>query len=106
MAVVGLVLLARRHPRFTAEWILIVVPYLFAAASYAMWWGGNSAPARFLVALMPMAALPIAFWWTRLQATAWRALTLLLLLVSIVMVLPRAWVGGGGCFYNNAPGST
>ena len=114
MAVAGLVSLARRHPRFTGEWLLIVVPYLFAAASYAMWWGGNSAPARFLVAVIPMAALPIAWWWGHLSLAlpteapgakvGWRALTLLLLLASVVMVLPRGWVDGGRLLYNNRTG--
>ncbi len=103
VAIGGLLPLARRHPRFTGELLLIVVPYLFAASSYAMWWGGTSAPARFLVALMPIAALPIAWWWSR-QSSAWRALTLLVLLLSVVMVLPRAWVDGGRLLYNGRTG--
>ena len=104
VAVLGVVSLARRHPRFTAEWVVIVGSYIVAAASYAMWWGGDSAPARFLVALVPMLALPIAWWWARVESRAWRALALLLLLVSMVMMLARAWVDGGRLLYNNRTG--
>lgn len=108
----GLVWMAGRHRRLSGELLLVIAPYLFSASSYAMWWGGNSAPARFLVALMPLAALPIAWWWSRLcedatraeRSRTWRALTLVMLLVSIVMVLPRAWVDGGRLLYNNRTG--
>lgn len=103
VAIGGLLSLARRHPRFTGEMLLIMVPYLVTSSSYAMWWGGTSAPARFLVALMPIAALPIAWWWGR-QSSAWRALTVLVLLLSVLSVLPRAWVDGGRLLYNNRTG--
>jgi len=113
VAAAGLVWMAGRHRRLIAELLLVLVPYLLTASSYAMWWGGNSAPARFLVALMPIAALPIAWWWSRLigdretgesRSQGWRALTLFVLLISIAMVLPRAWVDGGRLLYNNRTG--
>jgi hypothetical protein len=47
------------------ELLAVVVPYTLVAASYPMWWGGYSAPARFVVALVPMAALPIGMLWAR-----------------------------------------
>ncbi len=99
----GLLSLARRRPRFTGEILLIVIPYLVMSSSYAMWWGGTSAPARFLVAVMPIAALPIAWWWGR-QSSAWRALTMLVLLLSVMTVLPRGWVDDGRLLYNNRTG--
>jgi len=113
VAAAGLVWMAGRHRRLIAELLLVLVPYFLTASSYAMWWGGNSAPARFLVALMPIAALPIAWCWSRLsgdretgetRSQGWRALTLLVLLMSIALVLPRAWVDGGRLLYNNRTG--
>ena len=59
----GLVPLARRHPRLTAEWAAVVVPYTIVTAMYHMWWGGFSSPARFIGATLPLFALPMAAAW-------------------------------------------
>lgn len=64
----GLVLLAplaRRDPRLAGELVVVVAPYLVVAASYGMWWGGYSAPARFAVAVLPVMTLPLAEAWAR-----------------------------------------
>ena len=39
------------------------VANLAASASYRMWWGGASAPARFLVPMLLSLALPIGVAW-------------------------------------------
>ncbi|MGE3488397.1 MAG: hypothetical protein AB7N29_00215 [Vicinamibacterales bacterium] len=102
-AMAAVLILARTHARLAGELILIVVPYVVVTASYAMWWGGISSPARFLAALAPLAALPIASWWPR-QSAAARTLTLLLLLISVAAVWPRAFVDGGRLLYSDRSG--
>lgn len=102
-AFAGTIVLARARPRLAVELVVIVVPYVVVTAAYAMWWGGISAPARFLVALTPLAALPIAAWWPR-QSAASRTLTLLLILISIAAVWPRAFVDAGRLLYSDRTG--
>ncbi len=102
-AIVGVRILFRTRPRLASELVVITVPYVLVTASYAMWWGGISSPARFLTALTPLAALPIAAWWPRQSATA-RTLTLLLLLISVAAVWPRAFVDGGRLLYSDRSG--
>jgi hypothetical protein len=67
--VAGLVVLARERRRLALEMLAVAVPYLAVAASYPMWWGGYSAPARFLVALVPLMALPAGLLWVRGSGT-------------------------------------
>jgi hypothetical protein len=103
----GLVQLARTRPRLAAELSFIVVPYAVAVASYAMWWAGSAAPARFLVAVLPLAALPIAMIFRGTQSNLSSALlvvTVLLLTFSVGLVFPRAVVEGGRFIYNNRGG--
>ena len=47
-----------------------------------MWWAGSAAPARFLVSILPLAALPIAAVWARS-----RAIGILLLLASVALIV-------------------
>ncbi len=102
-AMAGWFVLLRMRPRLAGELALIVVPYAIVASTYAMWWGGISSPARFLVALTPLAALPLAAWWPRQSATS-RALSLLLLFVSVAAVWPRAFVDAGRLLYSDRTG--
>lgn len=95
--------LARRRPRLAVELVFIALPYVLTTSTYGMWWGGTSAPARFLVALMPMAALPLACWWPG-RSRAWHALALGVLLISVALVLPRAGVDAGRLLYNSRTG--
>lgn len=103
IAFAGALGLARRYPRLTTELAGACVPYVIATSAYAMWWGGFSAPARFLCALLPIAALPIASWWPR-QSAATRTLALLLLMLSVLLVLPRAFVDQGRLLYSDRTG--
>jgi len=77
---------------------------VIATSSFAAWWGGVSAPARYLAALMPMAALPVALWWRERSSDAWRAFALLILGLSVVMVIPKLIVDGGLLAYNDRAG--
>ncbi len=65
----GLVVLARERRRLTVELVAVVVPYMAVVARYPMWWGGHSAPARFLVALAPVLGLPAGLLWARGSST-------------------------------------
>jgi hypothetical protein len=74
-------MLARERRRLTIEIVAVIVPYLAVAASYPMWWGGYSAPARFLVALVPLLAVPAGMLWAR-GSTAARVVIGMLLVLS------------------------
>jgi hypothetical protein len=103
-AAVGLLPLARRHPRLALELVLLTSAYTVAVASYAMWWGGFSAPARFLVVILPIAALPLAALWQSCRTAAARAIVLAVLAISLALVLPRIFAHGGGLLYNSRDG--
>lgn len=99
-AIAGIFPLARRHPRLTLEIALLTVAYTAAVGSYTMWWGGFSAPARFLVVILPVAALPLAALWQASRTTATRAIVLAVLAISLALVLPRVFAHDGALLYN------
>ncbi len=68
-ALVGFVVFARSRRRLAVELFTLVTLYSVAAATYRMWWGGWSAPARFLVAVVPVLAVPAALWWNSRRAS-------------------------------------
>lgn len=103
LALVGIVALARTHPRLALEVALLVVPYTLAVASYRMWWGGFSAPARFLVAVLPAAALPLGILWTR-SGAGLKAMALALLALGWALVIPRVVIDQGSLLYNSRDG--
>ena len=99
IAIAGVWPLLRFRPRLALELMAIVVPYVIAVSTYAMWWGGTSAPARFVAALLPLAALPIAYAWARVS---WlRVPTVLLLIVAAALVTPRVIVEDGRLVFNS-----
>jgi len=63
IALVGLAVVARTRWRLATELSAITLSYAVAVATYRMWWGGWSAPARFLVPVLPVLAVPAAMWW-------------------------------------------
>ncbi|MBM3806767.1 MAG: hypothetical protein FJW22_01080 [Acidimicrobiia bacterium] len=97
VAVAGSVLMFRQQPRLTFELAMIVIPYAITVASYAMWWAGSAAPARFLVSVLPLAALPIAVFWKAHRSTG----VAILLVISVALILPRALVEGGRLIVNS-----
>ncbi|HTM33925.1 MAG TPA: hypothetical protein VL263_21580 [Vicinamibacterales bacterium] len=103
IAFLGFVSLSRRHRRLAVELAVLCAVYTVAVGTYRMWWGGYSAPARFLVAMLPVLTLPLAVLWSR-GRPATRALTLVLLAISIVLIVPRVIVDGGGLAYNERDG--
>jgi hypothetical protein len=87
MVVVGWWTLFRHRTKLALALVVVTVPYVIAVSTYAMWWGGTSAPARFLGAVLPIAALLIACAWATYPKL--RIAVLLLLLGSIALVVPR-----------------
>jgi hypothetical protein len=68
--------------RLALELAVITVVYLAAITTVRMWWAGNPAtPARFLMALLPIVAVPIAAFWTRVSAST-RALAVALVAIG------------------------
>ena len=77
------------------------IGYLVASASYRMWWGGASAPARFLVPMLLPLALPIGVAWSRTRGVAGRALALAALLVTLAVTLVLVGVDDGRLAYGS-----
>jgi hypothetical protein len=104
VAVIGLVALARHRPRLVAELALIGVPYVLAVASYAMWWAGHSAPARFLTILLLPAAIPVAWLFHNVAAVWARAAVVAAAIVGGLFVVMRVSVNSGLLLYNGRDG--
>jgi len=87
LAVVGMWLMLRdRQLRPLALGLLVVgAGYLLSTTRFYMWWGGPSAPARFLVPLLPLAAPMIAVAAGRLRSTVGRAATIGTLAASLAI---------------------
>jgi hypothetical protein len=101
MAAAGMLSLVRLRKRLAIELSLTVALYAIAVSAYAMWWAGSAAPARFLVAVLPLAALPIgASFRTGASPARFSLMTILLLVISIGLVVPRVLVEGGRFIFN------
>src|SRR5207248_667111 len=81
-------MLRDRALRIEALGLLVVsAGFLLSTTRFYMWWGGSSAPARFLVPLLPLAAAPIAFAVARTRSPIARAATIGTLAVSLAIAL-------------------
>jgi len=85
-AVAGLAVLFERR-RLTLEVTAAASAYLLVVAAYEMWWGGFGGPARFLVAALPIAVLPLATMWSRRERS--RGWLLTALTVSLLILVAR-----------------
>jgi hypothetical protein len=97
----GLPSAGRADRRLAIELLFVMVPYLLTATSYAMWWGGSSAPARFASPAVLILAIPCAVAWQVIRNRATRviaagSLALTGFLSSVLVV-----VGGGRLAYNS-----
>ena len=100
---VGLWSVYRRRPRLGVELSLLVVPYVIASSAFPMWWGGSSAPARFLVPVVFPFGIAAASAWAR-QHGRGRAMSLTLLAASVMIATMVAVGGDGRLAYNAATG--
>jgi hypothetical protein len=90
--------------RIAALVIGLAFIYTAVVGAYRMWWGGLSAPARFLVPLvLPLAPL-IAIGWQSLRTRASRHLAVTLLVASLAMTAVLICVDHGSLAYNDRDG--
>jgi hypothetical protein len=82
-----------RTRRLAVEWAVMAMQYLLAVTTFAMWWGGWSGPARFLVPLLLPLAIPAACAWTALASSGARGVAIAALVVSAWL---SAIMAGGG----------
>jgi hypothetical protein len=95
----GFFALWRTRPRLAAELALIGVPYIAVVASFGMWWGGWSGPARFLTCLMPLTTPLLAAAWTQGSRPV-RCGLAGLGVVGTMNVVARVAVENGALLYN------
>lgn len=100
----GLVAMLRTAPRLLLELLLVIVPYSLAAAAYQMWWGGYSAPARFLVPTLLPLAIPAAVWFASATRSS-RVLGLGALFASLLITGTLAAVRHGALIFNVRDGA-
>ncbi len=96
----------RRRVSVTAwSGLVVVIATLLTSASF-VWWGGTSAPARFLVPVLPVLSVSIGAWWTRATPLA-RAACIAAIVVGAVPAFMAA-VADRGVYVTNVPdgGST
>jgi hypothetical protein len=106
-ALAGLaVMLARGQRRLGVELLTVAVPYFLAVAMFPMWWGGFSAPARFLVPVTLVLAIPSAAWFATRQTETARLLGLGAVLLSASIVAAIAFTDRGAPLFNVRDGSS
>jgi hypothetical protein len=81
--------------------VVAFIGYTMASASYRMWWGGASAPARFLVPMLLPLALPIGVAWGRMRSVASRSLAIAALIVTAGITLILVGVDDGRLAYGS-----
>jgi hypothetical protein len=107
---VGLGMMMRRHDvdpaegaadrRLALELLFVLVPYLLTATSYAMWWAGLSAPARFANPAVLMLAIPCAAAWSWLRDRAARTTAAWSLAAGAWLSFVLVSISGGRLAYN------
>ena len=106
-AFAGLAVMLWRGPRRLAlELLLIAVPYFMVVAFFYMWWGGTSAPARFLVPIALVLAVPTAVWFATTTSAVARAVGAASLFISLLITATMAWVDGGSLIFNFRDGAS
>ena len=86
--------------RLALELLFVMVPYLLTATSYAMWWAGWSAPARFANPAVLILAIPCAVAWSRMQNRGSRAVAAGFLAFSAFLSCVLIVTDGGRLAYN------
>jgi hypothetical protein len=89
-----------RIRRLALEWLVVAVPYVLSVGTYAMWWAGSSGPARFLVPLLLVLAIPAAAAWAAATSRGARAILVSALLVSAWLSAVMAGGGDGRLGYH------
>jgi hypothetical protein len=101
-ALAGLVVMLARgtHRRLALELLFAIVPYLLVVTYVAMWWGGHSAPARFLMPVLLVMAMPAAVAWAAIESRATKVTALAALAFTAFATGVLVFVDGGRLAYN------
>jgi hypothetical protein len=83
-----------------ATLLLVLLPYLLGVTSYAMWWGGWSAPGRFAVPILLLLVVPAAAFWAWPPVRAARPFGMALLVLSVFVTGVLALVQRGILLYD------
>lgn len=97
---IGVMVFRPRLRHYAFELLFVLVPYLLIVTYVAMWWGGRSAPARFLVPVLPWMAIPAAVAWTAMSTRGARTLALAALAFTAFASASLIMVGDGRLAYN------
>jgi hypothetical protein len=101
---IGHMIWRREHRRLGLEYLFVLVPYLLVVTHFAMWWGGSSAPARFLVPVLGMLTIPAALAWTAVRERATRASAWAALVFSLFTTAVLVFAEGGRLAFNSRDG--
>lgn len=106
-AFAGLMVMLRRGPRRLAVEVLIVtLPYFLVVTFFYMWWGGTSAPARFLVPIVLMLVIPTAIWFADIRGAVARVFGAGALFTSVLITATMTWVARGELVFNFRDGTS
>lgn len=94
LAVIGWPLLLASRPRLATETLVIFAVLLASVASYEAWWGGQGAPARYLVAALPLCVAAIA------QAARMRTLSAITVALSLLLLTAKITAADGAFAFN------
>ena len=86
--------------RLALELLIIAVPYVLLAASFPLWWGGTSAPARYFAPIAPLLAVPAAVWFATAKSIVARTVSMAALLASLMITATIASVDRGAFLFN------
>jgi hypothetical protein len=102
VALIGLVALARTPGPYRSlplQLLFIAAPYVLTITHFAMWWGGFSTPARFLVPLVPPLVIGAAAAWTSIARRGTRAAAVGALVSTAAISVVLATVDRGRTAY-------
>ena len=104
LCLAGLLTLWRQRPRLALELSVVGITYVLTVSAFDQWWAGNSAPARFLAPMLPLFAIPVAWFWATATRESTRAAGIAALTASLLTTLMLAAVNRGGLLYNSRNG--
>jgi hypothetical protein len=97
----GLAVMLRRGPRrLGLELALVAFAYFLVGAGFTSWWGGTTAPARYVTPITPLLAIPAACWFARIESAGARTAGYFALLVSVLTTATMALVDRGAFVFN------
>ncbi len=97
---IGVMIRGPKWRRYALELLFVLLPYLVVVTYVAMWWGGRSAPARFVVPVLPWLAIPAAAAWTAMTGRVTRITAAAALVFSVYASAVLVFAGDGGLAFN------